>query len=238
MQPYDWVTKIAVLQTKDNLKPVESSRLSVIDSKTTWHSRNFGQGFEQQPEDGGYHEVAARNHSLDLARESGCNWALICDADEFFLPDAYHHIYEAHRLKKDVVWFSCYHYCSPNQYLWWNNQVRHVQGSSHLMHDAHARAIRLGGRKWKYVMNNNQKYRDTMTNRTEHCHLMGHPAGCCHHGYGKIHIHTRHMFEPKRPTQEWLSKREQRESDIVLPQAVVDDWLEQEGVLPTNVGGI
>ena len=231
MEPYDWIKNIVVLHTDSDIKPQGAT----TSDKILHTYKDFGSRFGKQPEDGGYHEVAARNHSLDLARDTGCEWALICDADEFFTHEAWPAIHEAHRTKKDVVWYSCYHYCDPFHYLWWANQVRRVQGSKHLMHDAHARAIRLGGRKLSYVMNNNMQFRDTLGNRTQHCHLMGHPAHCCYHGYGKVHIHTRHMFEPKRPKESWFKGRDIRESTLQMPAEILAAWNSQAS---TNVGGI
>jgi len=222
MTSYDWATKIVTLHTTDNRSPSEHA-----DGKRYDFHKSFGTGFDKQPEKGGFHEVAARNYLLDLCRMFGCDWVLICDDDEFYMPGAYDAICAAHSTNKNVVWFSCYHFRSPTHYLWWPNQVRRVHRAKYPMHDAHPRAFRMS-LNWKYVVNNNEKYRNELNNRTQHCHINSHPSAAVLHGYGKHHIHTRHMFDPKRPTRDWLDARENRESDIVLPSVILNAWNKQE----------
>lgn len=53
-----------------------------------WDTGNFGSGFNRQPEDGGFNEVAARNAMLAQAaalhRLTPVDWVVWCDSDEYF----------------------------------------------------------------------------------------------------------------------------------------------------------
>lgn len=220
MQSYAWVSSIVVLDTGRS-KPV-------LPENIIHPAEVFGYGFEEQPEHGGFHEVAARNRSLDIALKTGCDWLLLCDADEFFMESMFAEITAADRAGKDVVWLSCYHHTAPNRCIWESGEIRQVFGSGPRLYDPHPRAIRAS-RRWRYIVN--QSYGVGLRNRTKHCHLNHHAGRQVHRADGHLHVHTRHMFYPKRPSD--LSKYATRHIADALPDIILSTWRQQneEGLI-------
>ena len=224
MLNYDWVTESVSVKTD---APPSGVLSKTIDGKrrTSLHD-NYGVGFDKQPSAGGFHELRARNDLLRLAEKTGCDWILLADPDELFRDETFHEIQLANRVRKDVVWFECYHYCAPNQYLWWPDTLRQIHGSRRKLHDAHPRAIRASA-KLRYVQNNNNAFRKRLRNHTMHCHLQPHSSNAAHIAYGIHHIHTRHMFDPKRPDPERLTKFDKKISPYTLPELYVNAFNNQ-----------
>jgi hypothetical protein len=221
MTQQTWVNRIVVLHTAEQQVSWQTR------SKLITHVyRDFGQGFDKQPEDGGFHELAARNEMLTWARASECDWILICDSDEIYLPMTKDHITEADMKRKSVVWFPCYHFCSPTQYLWWPNTVRKISGVA--MHDPHPRAIRATA-KIRYELNRNNHLRGELPNRTMHCHLQNTIRKRQYWAkQGVCHVHTRHMFDPKRPDAKWFENQKPRSFDSGLPDTITKAFTEQD----------
>ena len=95
------------------------------------------------------------------------------------------------------------------------------------VHDAHARAFRSSA-KFRYVKNPNNKFRSTLFNWTMHCHIKPHPASRVRVSYAMNHIHTHHMFEPKRPGKETLDRWVKHESREFMPEVYQEAWKLQQ----------
>lgn len=224
MKTHPWVTKIVTLNTRER-NPIAEG---VDDEQRSYSfSGKFGYGFDKQPEDGGFDEIRARNHALDLAEKMGCTWTLICDCDEFFTDETYSDICDAHHQGKAVVWFSCYHFRDPSKYLWCPDYLKTVLHSKE-MHDPHPRAFRTAARL-RYVLNPADAYRSKLRNRTQHCQLQSTAGRKAHFVYGLRHVHTKHMFDPKRPSQEELNKETWwTATGFQMPDVMVQAWDKQE----------
>jgi hypothetical protein len=230
MEPYVWIEHIITLHTEGSKPPQRQGKQQHL-------YEEFGSGFERQPEDGGFHEINARNRLLELAAASGCQWVLLCDPDEFFLPATFGELRQAHHCGKGAVWFSCYHFRDPQRYLWWPTLVRKVAGSVQPLHDPHPRALRLD-LEWQYSPHPSEDTLSRFRNRTQHCRVLPSPAHLSHHAYDLLHVHTRHMFHPKRPPEAALDARENRAAGVELPDVILQHWRRQQTTDSINVGGI
>jgi len=225
MAEYDWINAVVTMRT-DCSSTTGTTGCGPNDTTTHFTQRHFGRGFDKQPADGGFHELKARNELLRFAEGVGCDWTLLADPDELFRDETFAEIQVAHRTRKDVIWFECYHFCSPTQYLWWESQLHPVHDARRKLHDPHARAVRASARK-RYVPNINNKFRDGLRNHTMHCHIQPQVAREVHIAYGIYHVHTRHMYDPKRPAPERLAKMPKKVSPFTLPQRYVDSYVPQ-----------
>jgi hypothetical protein len=196
MTKYPWVKEVFVLHADQDRLPRQEGRINHV-------YQDYGSGFDKQPEDGGFDEVAAKNHVLRLGRSGNCDWLLIVDADEFFLPCTINQIAIAHREQLETAFFEHWHFCSPTQYLFARHATRRFRKNGVAMHDPHMRAIRAKSECW-YELNANVEVRNTWPNRTIHCTPVNPGWHTVHEAPGLYHIHTRHMFGEKR--QQFLNR--------------------------------
>jgi len=220
MSSYDWITHIIVLHTdRDGTERYINGAMH--------YYKDFGRGFESQPEHGGFHELGARNALLDLARKAGCPWILLCDPDEFFTPVTINCLRQAHDCKKQIVCFACYHFVTPGSYVWWPDQVRLIQSKQY--HDPHVRAV-LSDCNLIYRMNSNNRFRRHLKNRTMHCHLQWPAKTKRFHSQPETiyHVHVHHMLQPKRPSGVWLTRQEIRSDTAgIMPENYIRVWEQQ-----------
>ena len=219
MIKYDWITTGVAIKTDSCLT---KTCPTTFDGKlqTSIHG-DYGSGFDKRPKDGGFHALRARNDLMRAAEDTGCDWILLADPDELFRDETYVEIQTAHKARKTTIWFECYHFCTPDQYVWWQSTTKQIHGSRRMLHDPHARAVRSSSRS-RYVSNVSNQYRKRLRNYTVHCHLGPQNPRDVHIAYGIYHIHTRHMFDPKRPSQTQLAEMDKKTAPMTLPQSYVD----------------
>lgn len=187
---YDWIWRIALLNSR-------GGTFDISHPKLLHFSRDFGHGFTAQPEDGGFDEVAARNFLLDAVADIDGTCTILCDSDDVYHPDTVRVIELMARNNSLAGMIECWHFTSPNQYLFFPNSLFRYRDSSPRLHDPHIRILRHGcGIRWQ--LNPNTTLRDTWPNRTMHCTPQLGSWPTLLRIPGLFHLHTHHMFEPKR----------------------------------------
>src|SRR4029079_792814 len=220
MTKYPWVTKVVVLHTDCDRLPRQLGKVEHV-------YQNYGSGFDRQPENGGFDEIDARNHALRLGRETGCDWLLVVDADEFFLPCTIDPIAHAHRSNKAAVCFECWHFITPTQYLFFENTMRPASKHTPAMHDPHIRAIRGSASIW-FEQNPNRTFRDELANDTMHCTPTRMPTQAVLYAPGMFHIHTHHAYGEKRSAyvaaHDVMPFRDVKSGSNVFPKVYLDAY--------------
>jgi len=175
MREYDWVSRIVVLDTD------RTDHEKVVDHKTHRFAADFGTGIAKPVEQGGLNQIAARRRLLQLCRETGCDWILVVDADEYFTYATYRAIRHAHDASPRVcrMRVACHHFLDP--WSWCNLRP---DLSLRLI----TRCIRADAGACDYK--HNPKL--ARANQTQHCYLSGGEAFVEHTAI--LHVHTRYLY--------------------------------------------
>lgn len=221
MSNYHWIDLILLLDTTKK-KPGRWKTPKVYEFGYNW-----GSGFETQPEDGGFNEIAARNSLLDAAYNMGADWIICADADELFRLETGSLIDAVEKQGKSHIWFACYPIINPKQYVRVPDYLRYISAFGDKLHDPHVRAFRTQGTV-RYMMNPHAISLG-WNNRTTHCWLAINEGD---RGAGtdeQLHLHARHMFVPKRGVLT-ISDEHIHQLAKPLPDEYVEAWKRQEGL--------
>jgi hypothetical protein len=208
MEKYDWVNEILLIGTAG----VWDNRLR---GKIVTVTREFGEGFDRNPERGGFDELAARNYTLQLAYTDNYDWTLLLDADEFFLPETYDDLRRASDDGMQGIFFECYHAKTLDTFVWDPASLVNIKDKK--MHDPHLRAVHRDLAAWYRLQPEN--LRREWTNRTLHCYIE--TAKVWHKlttVLGPRHVHLKHLLPPK---SQLYDLQQTRQLTINWPHEVV-----------------
>lgn len=224
---YDWVWRIALLHSR-------GGHFDITHPKLVHFSHDFGYGFDRQPEHGGFDEVAARNYLLDALDTLDGTCTILCDGDDIYHPNTVRVVDLLARNNKLAGMLECWHFTTPNQYLFFPGSVFRYQDTSPRLHDPHIRILRHDCRM-RWQLNPNTALRETWANRTMHCVPELRNWSTVLRVPGLFHLHTHHMFEPKRTryitthNRDW-ELRQIRNSP--LPATILEAYAAQELIHP------
>lgn len=180
------IERVVVLDTTRD-RPAEE-----VSEKVLLYGRDYGSGFNLPTSKGGFHEVDARNDLLrrmrSVAQIHRCNWLLLSDPDELFLPNIIGIIGLADKVGKESAMIECWHACNLGQHIVFRDKIR--MNNAEPMYDPHPRAIRLAA-DYDFVRQHSAAH---LHNDTQHCVLPVDMTqslihrNCCH-------IHVRHMLK-------------------------------------------
>ena len=198
-EQYPWVASILALDTSQKL-PFERR------GKTLFGGLDYGYGFDRQPEQGGYDEIAARESALKIARGETGQWSLIADADELYHPQFDLVLAAAERQAAAAIRVECWPVVSATNYVYYPNTVFEVDGER--LHDPHVRALtklwccqyQRSPQHWRYA------------NRTQHCRperiarTLSAPG--FYHFHAKAHAFTPDQLRklPEALPEAWFSR--------------------------------
>lgn len=144
-------------------QPSCTGMLTALSSKVWEVHRDFGQGYLRSLEQGGYDQISARNYALQLMENSGVDWLLQFDADDFYDPE-FLSIVAGLDERYDAVHCPCYTLTSATDY-WYEPILERTVGGIRLL-NPHIRAWRLSLKKrFEPCLNSIKRYR----NITRHC---------------------------------------------------------------------
>lgn len=197
MLGYPWVQQALILDTTGQHEPQHTDRVVKL-------SRDFGQGPL-------FDELSARNYLLDemhrRAAEQNCDWLLLCDPDEFFLPTTVDLLQRA-KPGQEAILFECWHACDPLQHV--INPRLCNRRTGQLLLDPHPRALRRGA-PWRYLPNALGGWRSQLG---EHCYLPV-PYALLHAEPNYCHVHVRHVFKTRPDSRQQIEP---------LPAEIVAGW--------------
>ena len=113
------VSHIIILSTGPS-KPVKFGRYASRHEKVREFYQYFGNGFDLPVEQGGFNQIAARNHALSLAEKTTASWLMQIDADDYYLPEFFQQIVTLDK-DFDAILCSSVNLLSENEY-WNKNQ--------------------------------------------------------------------------------------------------------------------
>ncbi|MEU5868295.1 glycosyltransferase [Nonomuraea sp. NPDC047529] len=199
---HDAVRTALVLHTGPR-RPPDYGGLASRYSKVREVHRDFGEGYSRSLGQGGYDQLSARNHALDLIEDSGVEWLLQFDADDYYDPGLLSivtRLDEGH----DAVVCSCYTLTSETRH-WHEPRLDKVVGGKLLL-DPHTRVWRSSLQKrFELCPVASKQYE----NITRHCGVSfsGHPPWHFRTLEGQFHFHL-HCLLGKRHTAARTVSRE------------------------------
>lgn len=139
MAEYAWIRTAMVLITDQDKLP-QTVRKPLVHMRV---STKHGAGFEVPPSAGGYNEIQARNHLVRISRaqalSSGCNWVLLCDADEFFAEQTIEVVRACEESQSTAAVFGCCHVLNQSEQAVWPHRQKIYAGQP--IHDPHIRLV-------------------------------------------------------------------------------------------------
>lgn len=123
---HEAVATVLVVHTGVRPAPAAGALAARFDKVREVH-RDFGEGYDQAIEEGGYDQCSARNYALDLVEETAAEWLVQVDADEFFSPPLMSRV-GALADQIDAVCCSRYTLTSPRHYWCEPSLIRSVNG--------------------------------------------------------------------------------------------------------------
>jgi len=217
MSSYNWVDKIVIVWTgKDKvLMPFNGN------SKVYWYDEYFGDGFDTSFKEGGFNEIDARNFAIGKAKETGADWLIQCDSDEFFTDSTINIIRQAQSQGKDRIWVECWHAFAPNIFL--DDPLAYTRFGDTKYHDVHPR-INKASIDSSFYKNPNEEFINSFKNQSLHCVQVGTQHN--HYAKGTYHIHTHDLFPSKR--RKLFPGAEYRIIENVMPDLYIKDFLAQQ----------
>ena len=183
-EPYPWVSSIVAFDTSQALPFTRRG-------KVLHCGRDFGYGFDKQPEQGGYDEINARQTALKIARGENHFWSLIVDADEIYHPGFDRVLDVAEGQGSNAVCVECWPLVTPQRYVYNREAVFDIDNLR--LHDPHVRAIS----KLTEVTYTPSPQHWRFANRTQHCRPDS--IAKTHTAPGFYHFHVkRHDFQPEQ----------------------------------------
>lgn len=184
MTQFEWVNKAIVLDTTKDFE------LKKIGPKIHLLGKNFGNGFDKQPEDGGLDEISARNFVMDLAREDS-DWIIRLDADEVLSYEFVNLIHEAEKNNKNCVMVGIHSILGSNQIIYYDHPFPFG------LHNPHYIAFK-SDMKMRYAPNGNSELVKTFKNRTIHMSNAGIEDDKVLYSNKKYHLHLDMICPYKR----------------------------------------
>ena len=194
----------------------------VAETNRHYWGKHYGEGQNRQPEDGGFHELNARNDLFQFARESECDWVLMCDADEFFLENTIEAIIAAHAADKQIIMFSTHHLLSPTTYAYQGDRYKKVKEDA-VMYDPTARGLRLG-HDHRYGPHPDEDYVARLPNRTSDSYLENRAYADTYPAHGVFHIHLKYLLADGR-WQRRIAPYEEFPLDCQIPDELLQLYL-------------
>ncbi|WP_338310446.1 hypothetical protein [Bradyrhizobium ottawaense] len=158
---------ILILHTGPRPHPDFQSLASEFPVVTELHS-NFGEGYEVSVAQGGYDQLGARNFAIEHVEESGADWLIQFDADEFITRAGIDEIVRTPEIY-DLVLFSYYTLVSRAAYWFEDRIARSVNGT--ILNDPHPLIWRRCLEKRTELCGNSAKL---YVNHTRHCSVSFH----------------------------------------------------------------
>jgi hypothetical protein len=132
---YPWVREILLLDTTINAVCRRQDKILSA-------GLAFGHGFDEEPEAGGFNEIAARNTLFELAKRYAApsDWHLAIDADEIFHPDFDQVLQRALDEDLQAVGVECWPILNGSHHLFDARRLFRIDDQ--LLYDPHLRAFR------------------------------------------------------------------------------------------------
>ena len=146
-------------------RPGNFGSLSELSTKYVEIHRPFGDGYDLSEDEGGYDQISARNFGLEVARETGGDYLLQFDADDFY-DEALFDFMESMPAATSALALSC---ITLTEEGCWKQGLKKTRklANNHVLVDPHIRCFRssLNVRYERSVK------ADTLTNKSRHCHF-------------------------------------------------------------------
>lgn len=218
MIEHDWVGRVIVLDTDIDAAPAETGKLLRV-------GIDFGTDIGKPVEEGGLDQIAAREKSLELGRETGFKWLVVCDADEFYTDSLQIHLSAAEQAGCNAIRLPIYPYCSPDKYL--SDEGFEMESDGNAYPKPMPRIV-TADCPAKYVRNMTPHL--ASPNKTRHCFLSR--AGPGIHWYVALDppccIHTHWLLYPKRPPDSYIGRLRRKDAwPELLPEVMMNAWNKQ-----------
>lgn len=156
-----FVKDIVILHTGPNL-PANAYSLEKSYSKIHEFHKSYGQGFTLPVDEGGFDQINARNHILQLAETYPAEWLMQVDADDFYLQHIFEQITTT-SAEFDSISCSCINLINENRY--WNKREIMTESGFKII-DPHIRIWKKHLKKRFKLCEHSAK---TNINATMHC---------------------------------------------------------------------